>query len=73
MTKRTYTWRSATADDIGRLVRAYDVDDDPIYECEHYGIFQAIETHDDRPVYLVMSDTGSNPHNFCEVQVAADQ
>jgi hypothetical protein len=69
MGQKIYHWRSATADDIGRVARFYDVDGDVEMDCHSFGILDAVEKYDGREVYLCDSpDFGSNPYNVCEVQ-----
>ena len=73
MATKHYTWRPATNDDIGRVARFFDTEGDVEVDCHSFGILSAVEQYDGRKVYLCDSpDFGSNPHNFCEVQEAAE-
>jgi len=69
MGQKTYSWRPATADDVGRVARFYNVDGDVEMDCHSFGILDAVEKYDGLEVYLCGSpDFGSNPYTFCEVQ-----
>jgi len=73
MMQKTYRWRPATADDIGRVARFFDNECDVEFDCHTFGILESIEPHNNVGCFIGLSPaSGSIPYRFCEVQEVSE-